>query len=232
MEIVPLQIIWQRNGAFLFYKHREYFIGRYLSLQRATTKYGINIHPSTGNTELKLTAMADLDSILRDNHRWQDSVSEVRPSTWVCLFEIAHRMNYAWEPVRPGSILWRFSPSSAFYAYDTLTNQLRRFDLDFRLCQQIAFLDLEYWTNVTFGESCIARYLQLLRDDLLEELQTMEHSATPWQPRSTRPWAVRTMHSFGHSHFDRTAYLRRCRENGWQNYMHDEPLIYRMRSIF
>jgi hypothetical protein len=107
--------------------------------------------------------------------------------------------------------------------------QRHRFVLDIRLCHQVAFLDLEYRTNVARKDPNsirIARYLGLVRKDLLEELQAKDTFGTPWQPDSTRPWAVRALHSFGHSQFGRDLYLTRCQEMGWEPYAHDKPLEY------
>lgn len=171
------------------------------------------------------------DCILDDDLRWSDDISSIKASDWVWLFEKSLTKGYSWTQNHSRGILWHFSPLCALHALNKNTLQRLTFPLPLRLCQQLAFLDLEYWSNVISGSensNRIARYLEKVRRGLQEELQRRGGQAKgfTWQPDSTRPWAIRIKHSFGHSRFGRQRYLTRCSLEGWLPYMHDNPIEY------
>lgn len=182
------------------------------------------------DTSVAISTMADANLISHDDYRWQGDTSPVVVSRFVWLFEITAQRNYSWIPSDSGSIHWRSSPLTVVHAWNTLTGQHRVFHLDSRLIQQIAFLDLQYWSTVASEKAennSTAHYLEQVREDLLEELGSNGATFLS-QPDSTRAWAVRTMHHHGHSPLDRKEYLELCETNGWLPYGHDDPLQYRV----
>lgn len=176
--------------------------------------------------------MADqvAQSISNDNRRWNDDISSIEPSSWVCMFEATTLMKPTWrKPKGSKKIRWVFSPVGALVIYNKMSNKFHRFLLRLQLCQEVAFLEHEYWATLASGDKPLSSYLEMVRDDLLEELWSMQPSPSPPQQlSSTRPWAIRTNHGFGHSESGRAAYLTKCREHGWKEYMHDESQDYRM----
>jgi hypothetical protein len=174
--------------------------------------------------------------IEQDCNRWSNDFSEAKMSPWLWLFEVTPTKEYSSiTPASSGSqsILWRFTPLCSLHLYNRNTGQTHHFPLHFRLCQQIAFLDLEYRSNLQARQpkyNRIARYLENVRLDLLEELEKAERPSWElWQPDSTKPWAVRIKHNYGHTGFERRAYLSKCKSQDWQPYVHDEPMEYRMQ---
>jgi hypothetical protein len=92
-------------------------------------------------------------------------------------------------------------------------------------------LDVEYWASFAEEHSNgnrIARYLDKVRSDLWAELSALPLQDLPpgFQPKSTKPWAVRTNHNLGHSSRGRGEYLRRCHKEGHVPYDYEDPTLY------
>jgi len=158
--------------------------------------------------------------VFKDDARWSDDFSPVRSSDFVWLFATT-------------------GLDRDLFCIAT-REECRTFRLPRQTNLQLAMLDLDYWANVAdtrLNANRIARYLETLRSEVHDELelqQTWQPLACihPWQPETTRPWAIRTKHGFGHSFFGRSGYLGMCSINGWIPYLHENPASYGMSTSF
>lgn len=120
--------------------------------------------------------------------------------------------------------------SVLLHSFCRKTREHHEFNLSHRTALQIAFLDIEYWANIADSHSNanrIARYLELLRSDLLAELSMPKHIlSVNFQPETTKQWAVRINHNFGHSFYGRQGYFHMCKKNKWSPYAHEDPALY------
>jgi hypothetical protein len=149
-----------------------------------------------------------------DDARWSNDRSPVPPTNTIWLFE-KHR----------------HSQKHTVHVFHKAMNEYRRFTLPLQTVLQISLLDVEYWANVAETHSNgnrIARYLEKVRSDLWAELSASppQELYSGFQPKSTKPWAVRTNHNFGHSSRGRGDYLRKCEEKGCVPYDSEDLTSY------
>lgn len=175
-----------------------------------------------------------LPILAEDDNRWSNDWSIKQPSDWIWRFEKKVSWNYSCDTSVAGKIVWRLTPTRTFHSFNRKNRKHFNYRLHINLCNQLAFLDLEYWSNVESKEpnsNRVSRYLEQLRNDLLEEIYTVQKSSNElWQPDCLRPWAVRIRHYCGHSSFGRKSYLQKCEENHWKPCFHDDPSRYGMRN--
>jgi hypothetical protein len=150
-----------------------------------------------------------------DDARWSNDRSPVSPTNMIWLFE--HHFH---------------SSNHTLHVFHKTTNEYKCISLHHQTILQIGLLDLEYWANMaetprSSNANRIARYLERLRSDLWAELTTSgQDFLQRFQPITTRFWAVRTNHNFGHSNLGKTKYREKCKENGWIPYNHENPASY------
>ena len=159
-----------------------------------------------------------------------------------------------WSPVSASEIVWFFELSSSVSrqglspdnGYRDLTLHVYNARTEMRSCQfnnlspamgaQIAVLDLEYWANVadkSLNSNRIARYLEKLRSKLVDEIMGTDFNLlqhNDFQLESTRPWATRVMHGFGHSFYGRQQYSSWCSSAGLKLYKHGETSTFGKQS--
>lgn len=165
-----------------------------------------------------------------DDKRWYDERLSKKTSDYVWFFDPDVERSYSYSTSDRSGIVWRLTPICHLHSFNRTDRKHHKYPLHFKLCTQIAVLDLEYRTNVESPDPVcnhIAGYLGRLRHDLLEELSLGEKTSNElWQPDSLRPWAVRTHHGFGHCASGRESYLEKCLGNSWKPCLHDEPTLY------
>jgi hypothetical protein len=186
----------------------------------------IHAPPNPNLTTLGCEVMFSSKYLKDDDNRWSNDTSTVQQSDTVWVFE-GDRNTFKQPTLTPAPdwIVLRVFRKS--------TNEHRHFCIPVPTALQIALLDLEYWANVVDpnpNSNRIARYLEKVRSDLWTELSPFSDGFRfGSQPETTRPWAVRMNHLFGHSFFGRKEYSQTCMANGWTPYTHEDPISYGKR---
>jgi hypothetical protein len=172
-------------------------------------------------------------NVAEDQNRWSDDDTDMPHATLVWSFERDFRNpTYSWS-LRPNSesISWKLVPKCKLHSVDTHTGEYNVFSLSHRLCRELAFLDLDHWSNAVVSNrntNRIRRYLQKLREDVIAEFH-LENRPMICRDRlrCTIPWAIRVKHGFGHSGHGRRLYVQMCQKRGWEPYSHDDAGQYR-----
>ena|SRR5271154_3582976 len=171
-----------------------------------------------------------MEAIVSDDlYRWSNDNKPPVPRFWVWGFELHSEKEAAWAMNRDSGILLTITRKCSLHAYNPLTREYHCFSLPHPLCQQLAILDLDFWScrMLPGPESTrLNKYMAELKEDVMADLWYNDHPEGSQIPPII-PWAVRTCHQFGHCLGQRDLYLNKCHENDWNPYAHDDPLQYR-----
>lgn len=141
------------------------------------------------------------------------------------------------QDVPASNMRWKFSShnhhhgsSCIWFSVDFNTSEpTRTFHIHDNLALVLGYLDTDYWLSpikqtTTWNRNRIARYLQNLREDVVQELDAVTRSVMldpTFGTNVLREWAIRVHDRCGHSHTGRKEYLESCARLGMTPYTAD-----------
>lgn len=162
-----------------------------------------------------VTTATTFFSPCQDFVRWADDGHDVPASDMQWTFSSHHHDHE--------------SPCIRFSVHANSSEPTHTFHIHNNLALVLAYLDTDYWLSpikqtTTWNQNRIARYLESLRDGVVEELEVVTGSVMLDPTFSTdvlREWAIRVHDRCGHSQTGRKEYLESCVRLGTTPYTAD-----------